>query len=208
MSGSVIYHGTPLTPRAALNAVLPGRAACVSFFRPDDLEPVLAVCPQVMFRSRGIFVLDAGHARREGVGRGRPTAMVAGLLRLAGTYPVHAGAMGDHAGQPCRTVPAQRRVTERLAVRSSRGTGLAHGRTDRATGEAVRTIPARLRRVDRRPEARASRVRGLSSQDGRGCAPHGQCLASAAHAPGNRRRMGLSLCQCRQHQPCAEWSSL
>lgn len=28
-----IFHGTPLTPRAALQALLPGRAACVSFWR-------------------------------------------------------------------------------------------------------------------------------------------------------------------------------
>ena len=30
-----IYHGTPMTPRAALLDVLAGRAACVSFWRPD-----------------------------------------------------------------------------------------------------------------------------------------------------------------------------
>lgn len=44
-----IFHGTPITPRAALEAVLPGRAACVSFFRPDDVEAVEAVCPFVMY---------------------------------------------------------------------------------------------------------------------------------------------------------------
>ncbi len=54
MSAKVIYHGTPLTPRAALLDVLPGRAGCVSFFRPDDTEAVEAVCPRVMFRQRGI----------------------------------------------------------------------------------------------------------------------------------------------------------
>ena len=44
-----VYHGTPMTPRAALNSIMPGRAACVSCYRPDDLEALLAICPQVMF---------------------------------------------------------------------------------------------------------------------------------------------------------------
>lgn len=47
---TIIHHGTPMTPRAALLAVLPGRAACVSFARPDDVEAVEAVCPRIMFR--------------------------------------------------------------------------------------------------------------------------------------------------------------
>ena len=42
---ALIYHGTPMTPRAALEAVLPGRAACVSFWRPDDAEAVASVSP-------------------------------------------------------------------------------------------------------------------------------------------------------------------
>jgi hypothetical protein len=44
---SVIYHGTPLTPQAALRSMA-GRAFCVSFFRPDDIETVADMSDQVM----------------------------------------------------------------------------------------------------------------------------------------------------------------
>lgn len=204
----VVYHGTPLTPRAAFDAVMPGRAACVSFFRPDNLEAVLAVCPQVMFRPRGVFLLDASHARGARVGRGRPTAMVAGLLRVAGADPVHAGAMGDHARQSRRAVTAQRRASERLAVRGSRRTGLAHGRADRASGKTVRAIPARLPRLDRRSEERAGWVRGLFPQDGR-CRPvDGQRMAPVAYAARDAGCLAVSVYQRGQHVPCAERASL
>lgn len=39
---TTIYHGTPLTPRAALLSVCAGRAMCVSFYRPDDVKEVEA----------------------------------------------------------------------------------------------------------------------------------------------------------------------
>lgn len=44
-----IYHGTPMTPRAALLDVLVGRAACVSFYRPDDVGAVESISPAIMF---------------------------------------------------------------------------------------------------------------------------------------------------------------
>jgi len=62
----VIYHGTPMTPRAALKAVLPGRAACVSFARPDDVQEVEALCPRIMFRQRRVQLLAGGAAARRG----------------------------------------------------------------------------------------------------------------------------------------------
>lgn len=46
---ALVYHGTPLTPRAALLAALPGRGACVSFYRPDDVEAVEATCSRIMY---------------------------------------------------------------------------------------------------------------------------------------------------------------
>lgn len=203
-----IYHGTPLTPRAALNAVLPGRAACVSFFRPDDLEAVLAVCPQVMFRPRSLFVLDAGYACGAGVGRSRPSPLVERLLRLAGTDTILSGPMGDHAGQSSGPVPAQRRPSKRLAVWGSRRAGLAHGRVDRTTGETLRAASARMRRLDRRSEERAGGLRGLFSENGRGGGPDGQHMASPAHAPRNACRAPISFRQRGQHVPCAERSPL
>lgn len=44
----VIYHGTPVTPNAAFDAIMPGRAACVSFFRPDQINRASALCPKLM----------------------------------------------------------------------------------------------------------------------------------------------------------------
>ena len=49
MSRPVIFHGTPMTPRAALLDVLAGRAGCVSFYRPDDVSAVEQVCPSIMY---------------------------------------------------------------------------------------------------------------------------------------------------------------
>lgn len=45
----VIHHGTPLTPRAALLDVCKGRAMCVSFYRPDDVEAVEEISPAIMY---------------------------------------------------------------------------------------------------------------------------------------------------------------
>jgi hypothetical protein len=42
-----IYHGTPMTPRAALEAMA-WRAFCVSFYRPDDIETVDRIADGVM----------------------------------------------------------------------------------------------------------------------------------------------------------------
>jgi hypothetical protein len=46
---ALVYHGTPLTPRAALQAVLPGRAVCVSFYRPDSARDAEMVAPYLMY---------------------------------------------------------------------------------------------------------------------------------------------------------------
>lgn len=206
---TLIFHGTPLTPRSALDAIMPGRAACVSFYRPDDLEALLAICPQLMFRPRGVQLLDGRSARREGMGRGRARGMVAGLLPLAGADHLSSWAMGDHAGQPGRAVPAQRWAAERLAFRSiARRPGLAHGRFGRPPRATVRAIPPRLHRLDWRPEEGACRVLGLPSQDGRGSGSYGKHLAPAAHAARHGGRLRLSIHQRGQHQPGAERAPL
>lgn len=46
---ALVYHGTPMTPRAALQAVCAGRANCVSFYRPDDVVTVEAISPFIMY---------------------------------------------------------------------------------------------------------------------------------------------------------------
>lgn len=45
---TTIYHGTPLTPNDGFDTVMPGRAACVSYYRPDQLTRALDLCPLVM----------------------------------------------------------------------------------------------------------------------------------------------------------------
>jgi hypothetical protein len=45
---ALVYHGTPLTPKAALLAMR-GRAFCVSFYRPDNVADVEAIAPFVMY---------------------------------------------------------------------------------------------------------------------------------------------------------------
>lgn len=202
---ALIYHGTPLTPRAALQSIMPGRAACVSFYRPDDLEALLAICPQFMFRSWRVLILDGGDACWEGMGRGRARGMVASLLPMVGADHLASRALGDYAGHPCGPIAVERWSAERLALRSfARRAGLAHGRIDRSACPTVRAIPARLRRMDRRSEEGAGRLSSLSPQDGRGYSPDGQCMAPTAHASGNGSGLRLSLYQRRQHQPRAE----
>jgi hypothetical protein len=45
---ALVYHGTPLTPRAALSAA-GARAFCVSYFRPDSVAEVEAIAPYIMY---------------------------------------------------------------------------------------------------------------------------------------------------------------
>ncbi len=59
----IIYHGTPLTPRSALLDVCNGRAMCVSFWRPDDVEVVEAISPASMFDSGAFSEWQAAKKR-------------------------------------------------------------------------------------------------------------------------------------------------
>lgn len=45
---ALVYHGTPLSPKAALDAVA-GRAFCVSFYRPDSVDAVERMSPAIMY---------------------------------------------------------------------------------------------------------------------------------------------------------------
>lgn len=75
---ALVYHGTPLTPRAALMAVS-GRAFCVSYFRPDNVQDVEAISPFIMF-DNGAFSYWM-QALRAGV-----DPMEAGRLDWSGYY--------------------------------------------------------------------------------------------------------------------------
>lgn len=49
MERPVIYHGTPLTPRSALLDICPGRAMCISFYSPQDVEAAETISPYIMY---------------------------------------------------------------------------------------------------------------------------------------------------------------
>ena len=69
---ALVYHGTPLTPRAALLAV-GSRAYCVSYFRPDSVDDVERIAPHILYDNgafsywmqavrQGIDPMDAGRS--------------------------------------------------------------------------------------------------------------------------------------------------
>lgn len=60
---TLIYHGTPISPIAALESLGP-RAFCISFFRTDDAERCEAVSPAVMYDCGAYSFFTA--ARRSG----------------------------------------------------------------------------------------------------------------------------------------------
>lgn len=207
-----IYHGTPLTPRAALLDVLRGRAGCVSFYRPDDAEAVEAVCPQIMFRSRRVFILASRYALRAGMGSGKPQCVVAGLFRMAGATPVLSWTMGDCPGQSRRTIADQRRASQRLSVRQNQdGPGMAHGRLARAPRKAMREVRPCLPWMggrSGRSKAEGRRLRCLHEADGRSGSLLRQQLASIPHAARRSRGASVSIRGGRCNEPRTEWASL
>jgi len=203
----VIYHGTPLTPRAALLDVLSGRAGCVSFFRPDDVEAVEAVCPHIMFRQRGIQLLDGSPASWRGMGR--QAARLDAVLSVAGASAARCRPMGGDAGHAGSAVPAQRCSAERLAVRhKARRSALAYGRAAGSSGASLRPLRHGCAGMDWRPEAGACRLRPIP-------APHGRCrqdvrqpLAQHAHDARHKSGVRLSLHQRGRHVASAERTPL
>ena len=203
---SVIYHGTPLTPRAALLDVCAGRAMCVSFYRPDDVEAVEAISPAIMFRQWRVQLLAAGASQRSGVGRG---SRLDAILSVVGNKIVSSWPMGSHPGYARRAFPAQRRAIERLAFRAGGRPPLAHGWADRALGQAVRPLRAGLPWLGGRgPGRAASGLRCLPQAHGRGFHAIRQSLACHSHDARNGGCAGLSIRQRGQHQPRPERAPL
>lgn len=201
MGEAVIYHGTPLTPRAALTSICTGRAMCVSFFRPDDVEVVEAISPDVMFRQWGILVLAGGAPSRRGLERDRRLASV---FRLARAAPFQAWKVGDHAGHPRRAFPAQRQHPFRLAVRAEGISGLAYGWADRAALAVVRSAYPGLSWLD----WTEGRIARLSRQNGRGRKGARQPLAGSPHAPRYGRGLRLPIRLGGQHLSSPEWMAI
>jgi len=203
VSGPTIHHGTPMTPRAALMDVCAGRAMCVSFYRPDDVEAVEAISPAIMFRQRRFFVLEAGDAQRAGMGE-RPR--LGTVLRLVRTAPIHAGTMGGNPRHAGSAKPAQRRAAERVAAWSMGSSPLAYGRADRAVVAALRQIRAGMSRMDRRGQG--YRLPGISRPHGGSFARARQSLAGPAYDARHGGGVRLPVHQRGQHLTRTEWMAL
>lgn len=194
---TTIYHGTPLTPRAALIAVGTGRAMCVSFYRPDDVEVVEAISPTIMFRQWCILRMDGSAKARRGIFRsGRLDA----VLSLVGAASVPTRSVGSDTRCARGSFAGQRRAIERLAVRGrTRCPSLAYGRSDQSVGTALRSLPACSFGMDWASQARAGWLRTLSPKNGRSCTTLWQPMAPNSHDAGYRRRFRLPVPQRRQH---------
>lgn len=196
-----IYHCTPLTPRAALEAIGIGRNFCVSFWRPDDVEAVERIARTVMFRQRRIFRMAGGNEARRGMVY--PRGLDA-ILSLAGAETARRP-LGDHSRCAWRAVPAQRRAADRLAIPARDvGPRLAHGCTRLPAAAALRSMAEGLHGMDRRRGRQGRWLRGLVRADVGNST--GTRRALAADTPLARRngRARISLCQCGQQQRRAE----
>ena len=201
-----IYHGTPLTPRAALLAVCKGRAMCVSFHHPQDVEAVESISPAIMFRQRRVFILAGGNACRTGMGR---ASGLDAILPMAGNAAVPSWKMGGHSRYAGSAKPAQRQPVERMALRSvARRSPVAHGRADRAAWATVRAIRPGCAGMDRASKKRTRGLRFLSSAYGSCGGYVRQFLAPGSHDARRGGGVRLSVHKCGQHVACAERSSL
>ena len=193
----IIHHGTPLTPKAALLDVCPGRAMCVSFAHPQDVEVVEQISPRIMFRQRRVFVLASGDQARRGMGRYREG--LDALLSVAGTS-IAAGAMGSHTRRAGSPQPAQRRATERLAIWANlRRPALAHGRPAVAPHVALRSLRPRSPWLDRTPKERARRLPALSRTHERSRSRIRQPMAENPHDARDSGCLRLPIYQRRFH---------
>lgn len=200
---ATIYHGTPLTPRAALIDVCQGRAMCVSFFRPDDVEAVEAISPAIMFRQRCVFHVEGGAEARRGMGR---EMGLVGLLRLVGTSPLSTRTVGSDTRYAGCALPAQRCAAYRMALRAEGLTPLAHGRTNRTAAEAVRQVRPGFSRLDRRGQALGQA--GISRADARGRSGFRQPLAYTSHDARDQGGIRLPLCQRGRNNTRTEWMAI
>jgi hypothetical protein len=188
-----------MTPRSALEAVGPGRAFCVSFFHPQDVEVVQAISPAMMFRQRRIFRVESRHEARRGLVHPRGLDAVLSVARAA---PVSSRQMGGDPRCTRSAKPAQRFIAARMAVRTERRAALAHGWADRSAIATVRAVRPGLLGMDRRGQDIGQP--GVSCAHGRSRAGFGQPMAGTAHDARHGGCASIPLSQRRQHEPCAE----
>lgn len=208
MREPTIYHGTPMTPRAALESVLPGRASCVSFYRPDDVEAVEGICPDIMFRQRRIFRMDGRDASRGGMVYPRGLGAV---FSMAGVTDLSSRQVGSDTGRAGRTIPAQRCPNERLAFRPEGVTVMAllERRSEyRAPRSVVRKVWSGVCRMGRPSQKRTCRLSRLSTRYGTGVSPVWQPVAPYPYDAWGSSGVRLSVPIGGQHIARTEWSSL
>ena len=203
MTAALIYHGTPMTPRAALLDVGKGRAFCVSFFHPQDVEAVQEISPAIMFRQRRVFGVESCH---EAWGRLVHPRGLDAVLSLAGAAPISSRPVGSDTRCTRCAKPAQRFTAPRMAVWSEGIAALAYGRADRSAVAAVRAIRPGLSWLDRRRQN--PRHARISRPHGRSGAGFGQPMAGAAHDARHGGCAHVPIPQRGQHIAGAEWLAL
>lgn len=197
---ATIYHGTPLTPRAALVSVCTGRAMCVSFYRPDDVEVVEAISPAIMFRQRRVFILEGCDASWSGMGR--DAAGLVALFPVAGAAPVSSWPVGGDPRHSRRAFAVKRCAAERMAVRAKGRTALAYGWPDRAAASPLRQVRPGLPWLDRRGQGAG--LSSLSRTNAGSGAGLGQPLAGPSHDARDTGGFRLPIRQRGQHLTSAE----
>ena len=191
---TTIYHGTPMTPRAALLDVCKGRAICVSFYRPDDVEAAEAISPAIMYDNGAFSFWKAAQRAGQEWAEDRDWSP---YFRLAGTPTIQAGTLGSHPRYAGGTVPAQRRALERVAIRAAGRAALAHGRANQPFADIVREVRPGLSRLDRR--GKINRLPRLSRADARGRSGVREPLAGDAHDARDAGGLHLPVSQRGQH---------
>lgn len=200
-----IYHCTPLTPRDCLETIGQDRNLCVSFWRPDDVEAVERIARTVMFRQRRVLRMAGGDETR---GRVVSAGRLVALLPLARTETARRP-LGDHSRCARRAFPAQRRAAHRLAVPARAvGPGLAHGRARVPAAAALRSMAARVHRMDWHGRGQGGWLSGLVRADAGHRAAADRALAAASSPARRPGRARVSLCKRGREQRRAEWMAL
>ncbi len=197
---ATIYHGTPMTPRAALLDVCAGRAMCVSFYRPDDVEAVEAISPAIMFRQRRVFILESGNAEWAGVGR---ASRLDPLFRVVGAAIVSPRKVGRHSRYARSAITTQRRLVGGMAAWSTWCATVAHGRADRSAVAVVRQIRPGVSWLDWRGQG--DRLPCVSGTDAGGRSGVRQSVAGYSHDARNCGGLRLPVHQRGQHFTGTEW---
>jgi hypothetical protein len=199
MMEPTIYHGTPMTPRAALQQMA-GRAFCVSFYRPDDVEVVEAISPAVMFRQWRVLILASRIKSWSGLGRGSGLATILQVARASTANR----ALGSDSRQSWSTISNKRWSSQRLAFWSMGRSALAYGQSTGSTLASLRQIRTSLLGLDRSGQRFHSWLRSVVSSYGRGSKGFRQSMAQHSH---DARRNGcerISISKCGQHKLSAE----